>query len=718
MISPTGSGPRPDDPSGLLSRVPELEALCFEAGIRKAIESGSPRKVYRAIFWARWLGRLNRGNLAHEADALLGNRRLFLEPLNGSAPTMSTVNGVGTMIYGRDEAGPDGAYITTLFIVFLFFPVIPLGAYLVQDAGGRSYRFFGKVPLGGLSYAWGMLLLVGAMGAALFGIGSALWSSQHATLYVVSGLPMPVVANVGGTQLSIGPESQASIVLGTGQHDIVITTTDGRELERGSLAARAGEDVLAWNVLGAAPLYREDVVYGPSAFGPPQGPEPELACGRTDVHWGSVDYPFVEPPASIQMSSSYGTETRTHAAVAPGGLRLCAAVLASRGDERGAVELVLHTARAIPATDVPNVLALVELARRIGATSDDILPILDATRNASPADVNAHRLYQEEMIALGRRDEVRADYQARAAADPSSADLAYLAARTEAGSAVESFAALAERFPEHAFTLRAYGYALYDVHRCEEALEVWGRPAAQGPGAEAMVAPRCECLVSLGRAGDALSLLSSTVAQTPEIAPLFATPYAQVARAANDPDPGRLVDGLDFTDDPGGRLRARLDAGLTINETELTRLEGVDRDLTELEAVGARDPMRAISLAASLPTHALGELPAGLYALVYAEACRRDPASAACTSIEAGASFGAARARAIRAFVETGTRTPELDDLPLPIRAAAWVVRSRGPVTPDEYTQLVAAVRLDDPLGGWPTRALSGWPSMESPPTP
>lgn len=68
------------------------------------------------------------------------------QPLT-SAPSLFTMNGFGTMLYGKADPRPDGWYTATLYLVALFIPIIPLGRYIVRDAGGRSWNFAGKVPL-------------------------------------------------------------------------------------------------------------------------------------------------------------------------------------------------------------------------------------------------------------------------------------------------------------------------------------------------------------------------------------------------------------------------------------------------------------------------------------------------------------------------------------------------------------------------------------------
>ena len=49
-----------------------------------------------------------------------------------------TFNGIGTKYYGKRDKEQDGSYITTLFIVFIYFPIIPLGSYRVLPKGTES----------------------------------------------------------------------------------------------------------------------------------------------------------------------------------------------------------------------------------------------------------------------------------------------------------------------------------------------------------------------------------------------------------------------------------------------------------------------------------------------------------------------------------------------------------------------------------------------------
>jgi hypothetical protein len=69
-----------------------------------------------------------------------------LEPLT-SAPSLHTINGIGTTLYGAtDFDAGTGSHMSTLYFVFLAIPLFPLARYRVIQKG-NSYRFLGMGPL-------------------------------------------------------------------------------------------------------------------------------------------------------------------------------------------------------------------------------------------------------------------------------------------------------------------------------------------------------------------------------------------------------------------------------------------------------------------------------------------------------------------------------------------------------------------------------------------
>lgn len=76
------------------------------------------------------------------------NHRSFgdLEPID-SAPSLSSVNGIGFTMYGStDHDRASGSYLSTYYFIFFAIPVFPIARYrVIPTAGG--YRFLGKSVL-------------------------------------------------------------------------------------------------------------------------------------------------------------------------------------------------------------------------------------------------------------------------------------------------------------------------------------------------------------------------------------------------------------------------------------------------------------------------------------------------------------------------------------------------------------------------------------------
>lgn len=100
------------------------------------------------------------------------------QPLK-SAPTLYTVNGIGTMMYGRRDAQPDGSYVATVFLCLVFIPLIPLSSYRVLPQG-QGWLFYGKVPLSGFARAVKLAMLsFFLLSAGLIGVGAYVGSPSY-----------------------------------------------------------------------------------------------------------------------------------------------------------------------------------------------------------------------------------------------------------------------------------------------------------------------------------------------------------------------------------------------------------------------------------------------------------------------------------------------------------------------------------------------------------
>ncbi|WMW64530.1 hypothetical protein [Nitratidesulfovibrio liaohensis] len=81
-------------------------------------------------------------NTVRDNDRVCGN----LSPIS-SAPSLHTINGIGTTMYGSTDHDPaSGTYLSTYYFVFLAIPIFPISRYRVMPTDG-GYLFLGKAPL-------------------------------------------------------------------------------------------------------------------------------------------------------------------------------------------------------------------------------------------------------------------------------------------------------------------------------------------------------------------------------------------------------------------------------------------------------------------------------------------------------------------------------------------------------------------------------------------
>lgn len=89
-----------------------------------------------------------RNKIENNLSVVERNNRLYgnLSPIN-SAPSLSTINGIGGKLYGKTDIDPEtNSYLSTYYFVLLFIPVFPICRYRVIPTE-NGYKFLGKVPL-------------------------------------------------------------------------------------------------------------------------------------------------------------------------------------------------------------------------------------------------------------------------------------------------------------------------------------------------------------------------------------------------------------------------------------------------------------------------------------------------------------------------------------------------------------------------------------------
>ncbi len=424
----------------------------FPAEVHRLFEAGKARKAQSALR-AHVPKELNSARKRRQQQ-YLDDVYLWLEPLD-KAPTMHTINGIGTTLYGNYKPNEDGVHIATLWFVFVFLPVFPLAAYVVRKAGGNSWNFYAKAPLPPFARFWrlGFAGLAVAAGVAI--AAQVAWDKAHVELWVYNGFDLPVEVTVGDDHYSLDPHR----VVRAGNYPVgvvpITATPQGWAVPLEQTDANLdllGDDELLYNVASRASLVRSWVVYGPGSTR-----DDDLLGSQAFVGVGNVDYLLRDPPESksVKEGSSivdeviYNAEDEvsfsvaafiTQAMVGPDDAwRMLRARLAVQPGDREALAL----ASTIKPPGDPELVAVGELARA-----------------GRPDDVEAHRLYQNSLgseSSLAVRDE----YAALATEHPGSAMHQYLAGRLLDDGSPEAEALFHKAIaldPEFAYAHLALGY--------------------------------------------------------------------------------------------------------------------------------------------------------------------------------------------------------------------------------------------------------------------
>ena len=397
-----------NDPANLVERIPELEVLAAEPRIRKAIGTGDPFKVYRAIVWAKWFRRLPEHQ--QTLDALVRQRRLFAKALNGT-PALGSVNGIGFSFVGRSEKEADGTFIAKhAFVVFFLIPVIPLRSYLVQKVGGSlfssQWQIYARVPSGiiGLVYSRALAAVIGL--SVIAGIFASIERSRTQDIYVVNGFDVPVDVVLDHQARTIAPLTSERIHVKAGQVDGT-ATAKGVKVDTFSQKVASSSAYSVWNVAGAAPLFREEVsYYKDTSAKAPAEVEDTVYCGQKFVEVSGVDDAFTAPPKSVSMRKHTDHVTRIHLDVArpdgQAGYVSCMNYLASHKQAKLAARFVELEAELKGWDSETTGYAM--LAAAAGSKAD-AARVAHRAMDAKPDDVAFHKQIGEYAAAIARKQD-------------------------------------------------------------------------------------------------------------------------------------------------------------------------------------------------------------------------------------------------------------------------------------------------------------------------
>jgi hypothetical protein len=329
-------------------------------------------------------------------DAALRDPRLFIEPVPDRID-WSRVNGMGFGMFGsRAYDAADGSYVTTRCATALWFPIWRMDRWLVRPASDGGLYFLGRVPRDFVGGSGRPLAVVvrGAIGpavvvAVIYVVAWAVVSRKggQQTVQLLNGLDVPATVTVDdGPPIDIPPQDRRSLPIDPGNHRFRCSV-GGWLVDQSTESVVAWRSLVAYNVLGAAPLYVEKVRYEKREgnrtvdLAASRSPIPELLAGRVFVHELADDV-FVAPPESVEVANTGGAERR-HVEVASGGWRNAVAALRAAGDVVKAAEIAEAVALAEP-----------DDARAV----DECVAISKALRRP-----DQHRKFLDRLVALRNR---------------------------------------------------------------------------------------------------------------------------------------------------------------------------------------------------------------------------------------------------------------------------------------------------------------------------
>lgn len=686
-----------------------MQKLLADPALRQALESGKPGDV-RSILERKLAQSSGEEQLA--VQAALNDRRFFLNPANNS-PVLLRFTGCGFAFSGRsDYDSSDDSYITTWVLTVLFIPLLPIRQYLARSAGEEGVFILGSVPMGPVA-GWLRRISLAAMMTGAILLGATIWTlTTSSDVHLVNGLPVPVVVEFGVERVEVPPNGRRTLSkVEAGPYKITARTSDGRLIEELSVEVLGGFDAVAYNVLGAAPLYIEQVIYSEHDT---QDPQATLLTGQSWFQRDHVEYVFKEAPTQITTSQyAKGSVIRYQLELLDGGWQSARGWLLSDGKIVEAARLSASVAVAMPGDFAAARTAINDVGAAHGL--EETLPLLEKLLRDRPDDVQLHRHRQEIFLSLNRREETLEEYRRRHKENPTSADYAYLRARVElqVDGAALAEATLADH-PEHPWLHRFLWWDRYTTRRFKEALDHLEAAVAGDPEqSEGLREYRLACLVGLGRAQEAFEELKQTADRQPDSIDFdFLLLYGRVARLAGLGEADLLTlqrtswGSESPTPDDIAFLRARVRAGqLESGQADAVEL-GITKVAIELmnEAAmpGAETIKRVREVLSGDSATALQLVGFSTVLVLACEAARRDDRETAEELLEYVDTKPFLDARVL-----DGTHDSELLSLDLETQAVLALADARKLLKDDPRREsLLQQAAADDLLGGIVDRAV------------
>lgn len=178
-----------------------------------------------------------------------------------------------------------------------------------QQPGPQWQGTQGGPPRGGGGGTGAKVGIALVVVAAVAGLGGwAYLGAKNPEIWFINALSVPVEISMGEETISLGAHSYEEHTFSPGAYDITVSA-DGETITEESVDVPGFTDAVAYNVLGAADLIYQGVVYTTVDTGLNEDTY-DFHINETFVVRDDVNYLFEAPPDEISLSS--GTTRATH----------------------------------------------------------------------------------------------------------------------------------------------------------------------------------------------------------------------------------------------------------------------------------------------------------------------------------------------------------------------------------------------------------------------
>jgi len=258
------------------------------------------------------------------------------------------------------------------------------------------------------------------------GLGTnTIYLGQHRTLHLLSGLDQPVQVQIDNrTPVTVASHERVTVPEGTHRVSVTGPITAQYEVRMDSpfWSRLFRNPVWIVNFGGTAALVQLQYHYAVN----PIPPGVTILSGQTVVSLPHVDYPFVDPPNSLDLSSNNQVLTKSGLMTAPVDPESLASKISNLDQALTYLEAFL------PTRPQDGMLFYAYQAR---VKKEHAIPrgeaYLKAGLDRRPIEMNWHRTYQNFLEEAGRNAELIALYDAAIAKEPGNGTLLYLRARIE-----------------------------------------------------------------------------------------------------------------------------------------------------------------------------------------------------------------------------------------------------------------------------------------------